>query len=269
MTLLSGAELDPALYFASGTPCVQGSSFDLTIGKIFKKDGTEAQGPFILKPGEMVQVVSAEVFKLPDNITGHVTYKTSLTREGIWALTVGIVDPGWDGPVATTLLNFSRIDHTIHAGDSFLRVSLFKHHPVEEKKLRKAKPPHEYLKEIQTFAAARFPSTFLNSDQIATDAGQAVLTRIRNEGLAWLGAIVIVFTLIQVFAVPAAKWVDTLLSPTSAEELSLELKNLRERLEEIERKKYANENMQQQNVRDMFEKKVPDANENSAGQVKD
>ena len=78
----------------------------------------------------MVQVVSAEVFNLSATTTGHVTYKTELTKNVIWALTVGIVDPGWTGPVATTLLNFSRDDHAVALGDTFLRVTFFDHAAV-------------------------------------------------------------------------------------------------------------------------------------------
>jgi deoxycytidine triphosphate deaminase len=110
MSIVTGAALNPARFFKPGTlPVAQGSSFDLTIGKIYDNKGQEISGPFVLAPNAMVQVVSAEVFSLPPEYTGHVTYKTGLTREGIWALTVGIVDPGWDGPIATTLLNFSRV----------------------------------------------------------------------------------------------------------------------------------------------------------------
>ena len=109
MTLLAGNALDPKRFFTSGNPQVQGSSFDLTIGCIFDHQGKKVVGPFTIKPGHMVQVVSSEELKLSDQVTGHVTYKTTLTRQGIWALTVGIVDPGWTGPVSTTLLNFSRV----------------------------------------------------------------------------------------------------------------------------------------------------------------
>src|SRR5690349_1007472 len=109
MTLVAGTELDAQKFFKGGKPSVQGSSFDLNIGCIFDHDGKKVDGIFTIEPGQMVQVVSAEVFSLPDHITGHVTYKTTLTKKGIWALTVGIVDPGWNGPIATTLLNFSKV----------------------------------------------------------------------------------------------------------------------------------------------------------------
>src|SRR5215216_3250448 len=157
MALLAGNSLDPKKFFKSGQPIAQGSSFDLTIGCIFDHEGKKVDGLFTIKPGHMVQVVSAEVFRLSDRVTGHATYKTGLTREGIWALTVGIVDPGWDGPIATTLLNFSRVDHTIHKGTAFLRVTLFEHPPVT--KTRSSLPLDAYVREVQSLASSRFPTT--------------------------------------------------------------------------------------------------------------
>lgn len=197
MTLVAGEALDPKKFFKSGNPVVQGSSFDLTIGSIFDHDGKKVEGLFTIKPGQMVQVVSSEVFSLSRSVTGHVTYKTTMTRKGIWALTVGIVDPGWDGPIATTLLNFSRTDHAIAEGDPFLRVSFFEHDPVPDSKIRKAPPLEVYLKDIQKIAATMFASTFLNTTEISEDAGRNVLDRLRKEALVWVAAIALLFTIIQ------------------------------------------------------------------------
>jgi hypothetical protein len=176
MTLVAADALDPKRFFGEGCePLRQGSSFDLTIGGIYDSKGQKVAGPFTLKPGHMVQVASAQVFDLPDQITGHVTYKTTLTSKGIWALMVGIVDPGWDAPISTTLLNFSRIDHVISEGDPFLRVSFFRHAPVPSDCLRKAPP--DYLKNVQRAAASTFPETFLNHKEIARRAGVTATTR--------------------------------------------------------------------------------------------
>ncbi|MBR1226890.1 hypothetical protein JQ600_18335 [Bradyrhizobium sp. AUGA SZCCT0176] len=197
MALIAGNSLDPKKFFKSGQPAVQGSSFDLTIGSIFDHEGKKVDGPFTIKPGHMVQVVSSEVFSLSDRVTGHATYKTTLTKKGIWALTVGIVDPGWEGPIATTLLNFSRVDHAIAEGDAFLRVSLFEHEPVPAERMRKSPALDAYLKDIQKTAASSFPNTFLDTEKIAEAAGGKVLTRIRTEALGWVASIAVLFTLMQ------------------------------------------------------------------------
>jgi len=194
MSLVAAGNLDANKFFKSGQPEPQGSSFDLTIGQIIDDKGKKVAGPFTIKPGQMVQVVSSEAFNLSAAVTGHVTYKTTLTRKGIWALTVGIVDPGWDGPIATTLLNFSRIDYTIAKGDAFLRVSFFEHAAVPQDKLRKAPPLDAYLKDVQKSAASAFPLTFLNTEAIAEAAGRKVMDLIKTQALVWVAGIALLFT---------------------------------------------------------------------------
>lgn len=201
MALLAGGALDPKRFFREGSvPLPQGSSFDLTIGSIFDTNGQRITGPYTLKPGHMVQVASAQAFNLPANVTGHVTYKTTLTSKGIWALTVGIVDPGWNGPISTTLLNFSRIDHLVSEGDAFLRVSFFEHAAVSSDRLRKAPPVEDYLRTVQRAAASVFPKTFLDHENIARQAGDTALSHMRSQALTWVGAIALLFALIQIMA---------------------------------------------------------------------
>lgn len=233
MKLIAGTELDPKKYFTGSYPTAQASSFDLSIGCIYDETGTEVPR-FNLKPGHMVQVVSKEIFNLPANTTGHVTYKTTLTQEGIWALTVGIVDPGWNGPIATTLLNFSKVEHTIHQGDKFLRASLFEHEPASEKQMRKAPELAAYQKQVQSRAASRFPHTFMNHDLIAEQAGKKVMSRIRVEALAWIGLSAILFTVIQVFAPPASDAVRNWGSPPANEQLSSHIATLEGRVRALE-----------------------------------
>jgi hypothetical protein len=184
----------------------------------------------------MVQVVSAEVFSLPDTITGHVTYKTTLTRKGIWALTVGIVDPGGDGPVGTTFLNFSRVDYPVDVGDAFLRVSFFSHEPVPAESIRKSAPVQEYHRELRKLASSILPQTFLNSRAISEDAGNAVLSRIRKEGIASLAAIAFIFSIIQiVISLSSAYFHGPNTALGSADpQISQEIENLRNRLSDLE-----------------------------------
>lgn len=197
MSLLSGAALDYTRFFSVGTPAARGSSFDLTIGSIFNPKGENIEGIYELEPGHMVQVVSAEVFSLPETVTGHVTYKTGLTKLGIWALTIGIVDPGWNGPVTTTLFNFSKVPYVLRRGTEFLRVSLFEHAPVSKGAIRSAPPEIVYLNEAQERAVTRFPSTFMNQGEISKRASDSVLESIQKQALIWVGAIAFLFSVIQ------------------------------------------------------------------------
>jgi deoxycytidine triphosphate deaminase len=197
MSLVAGPDLDPNEFFSAGNPKVQASSFDLTIGTIFDHQGQPAPEIFTLEPGEMVQVISAEIFELPLDVTGHVTYKTTLTKLGIWALTVGIVDPGWDGPVTTTLLNFSKVPYVLRVGMPFLRVSMFRHAATEADKVRPVGDIAGYHAQAQDRSITRFPRTFLNQENITATASAKVMGQIRDQALAWIAGIAILFTIIQ------------------------------------------------------------------------
>ncbi len=194
MSLLAGPRLDPYLFFspAAPMPIVQGSTFDLTIGSIIGQNGRPMPGPFKLKPGNIVQVVSREIFSLPCNVTGQATYKTSLTKVGIWALTIGIVDPGWTGPLTTTLLNFSKVDYSIFVGMQFMRVSVFEHEPVGKDKLRPCTSLPAYMQDAKDKAMTTFPSTFMDKDEIAGQAGNKAVRTLIVRVLAVAGVITLI-----------------------------------------------------------------------------
>lgn len=199
MSLITGSALVKERFFSAGNARSNGTSFDLTIGAFFDSDGNRINGDYLLEPGNMVQVVSAEVFNLPDTVTGHVSYKTEMTKKGIWGLTIGIVDPGWNGPVTTSLLNFSKARHTLHAGKAFLRVSLFEHPPVPEKYIRKMRERSvdDYMLVVQDAALNTFPKTFLDMEGVSKRARNGVLRRFRSEAMIFVALIGVLFTVIQ------------------------------------------------------------------------
>jgi hypothetical protein len=239
MSLLAGQALDPTLFFSSGNPVRQGSSFDLTIGRIFDADGREPSGPFILRPGHIVQVVSAEIFALPNDVTGHATYKTTLTKDGIWALTVGIVDPGWDGPLTTTLLNFSQVPYPISVGSAFLRISFFKHEPVPESLIRKCKSIDGYVREVQEKAMTKFAPTFMNHAKVVADASDEVLEKIQKRALGWVGAVAGLFALLALVLGIAqfvfAGWSRGSLFENDADSMRQRITGLETKLDRIEK----------------------------------
>lgn len=202
MTLLAGDELDKTRFFRKGDPIKRASSFDLTVGSIFNDEGQEIAGPYVLQPNEMVQVTSAEVFGLPSDITAHVSYKTGMTHKGIWALTVGVVDPGWNCPVSTTLFNFSKVPFAISKGDVFLRVSMFQHSPVSS--LHEGPAVEDYERGVRKTAMTTFGRQFLNADKVAEKAGSVAMEKMRNSALTWVAAIAFLFAVLQL----AVSWVS-------------------------------------------------------------
>src|ERR1041385_9038537 len=97
-------------------------SYDLTVGKIIATNGRK-RNSLILKPQGIVEVVSREMVKLPKNVVGYAMVKTSLCNEGILPLNIGIVDPGYEGPLSATLLNFGKKPFPLSRGKIFLRLT--------------------------------------------------------------------------------------------------------------------------------------------------
>ena len=97
-------------------------SYNLTIGRILDMNGISSSS-FTLKPQGMVYVVFKEKVNLPDNIIGFAHVKTSLTKSGIMATNIGIIDPSYSGFISTLLINFGKSEHAILKNDTALRVT--------------------------------------------------------------------------------------------------------------------------------------------------
>ena len=111
-------------------------------------------------------MVSNERFNLPSNVTGLATLRTTWTHDGILTLNVGIVDPGWNGPLAAAVVNFSSSNFEVRKGETFLRVLFIDHKATDASKvLKETKAYENYIKG----KSARTPSTFLNIKALATE----------------------------------------------------------------------------------------------------
>lgn len=146
------------------------STYDLTIGEIFPTGSTKEKFTelkdgeiFFIEPRQTVLVISKEEFQLPSTITGLATLRTTLTKAGLLALNVGIIDPKFNGPISTTLINFSEKTIPIKKGMPFFRVLFFTHADTSEHHHRdENKNRASYMEELQISARTEFARSFLN-----------------------------------------------------------------------------------------------------------
>jgi hypothetical protein len=172
--LLNGTQINQANIVSGGIgKSFRGSTYDATVGQIIAKGETITSNSFSLPPRGLVWVVSKERFNLPLNITGLATLKTAWTRNGVLALTVGVVDPGWDGPLAIAVVNFSKNTFTIKKGDPFFRL-LFMQHQLGTGNV-KSQTTEEYIDEIQRHSNATFSETFLTLDTLTSEIAEKIL----------------------------------------------------------------------------------------------
>lgn len=87
---------------------------------------------YMLHPGQFVLAQSAQMFNLPDNISGEYKLKSSMARIGLEHLNAGWCDAGWNGSVLTLELKNMSLYHSIilHPGVGIGQIVFFEHEPV-------------------------------------------------------------------------------------------------------------------------------------------
>lgn len=81
---------------------------------------------FLLHPGSLVLVPTLEWIKLPENLQGVVTARSSWAREGLNIATATIINPGYKGIVTLELANFGEIPISLSPGLRLAQLALYK-----------------------------------------------------------------------------------------------------------------------------------------------
>jgi dCTP deaminase len=124
---------------------IQPSSVDLRLDRLFRvfrnhtapiidvkqdlEDLTElvqidAEGVFVLHPGEFVLGATLERVAMPDDLVSRIEGKSSLARLGLLIhSTAGFIDPGFDGHITLELANVASLPITLYPGMKIGQVS--------------------------------------------------------------------------------------------------------------------------------------------------
>ncbi len=125
--------------------CIQPSSIDLKLDRLFRvfrnhtaavidvkqdlEDLTElvaidADGVFMLHPGEFVLGSTSERVGVPDDLVGRIEGKSSLGRLGLLIhSTAGFIDAGFDGHITLELSNVANLPITLYPGMKIGQIS--------------------------------------------------------------------------------------------------------------------------------------------------
>lgn len=201
---------------------VRPTTIDATIGKIVTKKGEIKEETANIPPRGIAWVMSEERFKLPNNVTGISTLRTTWTRRGILTLTVGIVDPGYDGFLGTAIINFSKNDFALTKGDTFFRTAFFQH--AETSGISRHENEKDYTKGVIQDSAA-FSNSFLTIDSLAGELAPK-LFGLPRIGLA-IAIVAIVLTLFSLVVPPAlGLWHEVTVKNTKIELLQSDVQSL-------------------------------------------
>jgi deoxycytidine triphosphate deaminase len=214
------------------------STYDATVGAIVKR-GKDMGTSYVLQPRGVVWVVSQEEFKMPDTITALATVRTTWAHNGVFALNVGVVDPGWNGPIATALVNFSTEPFTVNKDDPFLRLVFLDHGGTQAPTITRLRDDYVRHAELKSYA---FADSFLSIDEVANEVTKKIFTG-SNIGI-WLTALGVLLALISIFA-PIAFTVYGSASDTKGE-----IARLQQRVDELEGDSKKRDNADKEIVRD-------------------
>jgi len=81
---------------------------------------------FLLHPGSLALVPTLEWVKLPTNLQGIVTARSSWAREGLNIATATIINPGYQGIVTLELANFGEIPIRLYPGLRLAQLALYR-----------------------------------------------------------------------------------------------------------------------------------------------
>jgi deoxycytidine triphosphate deaminase len=172
---------------------IKNSSYYLTIGAIIPVgedaknfDFNKPTEMLVIKPRQVAWVVSEEVFTIKSHeITALVTLRSTFTKMGLLALDVGMVDAGFEGPIGSIVINFSKNDVCLAKGDEFFRVAFIKHADVPEnfRPSRDKFTAAQYIKERHKEIIASFPATFLNTEVLSDEMAGKISEKVRANVL--------------------------------------------------------------------------------------
>jgi deoxycytidine triphosphate deaminase len=177
-----------------------GASYNLTIGEIVTMEGKK-HDEYMLPPRGMVLIVSHELFNMPDNIIGYTTVKNGLSINGIMAINIGIVDPEWNKPISSLIINFGSTSHHLATGETFLRITFHEYNGYKKKDLDKIEnystqaddgEYKNYVKERRKQAMSNLSNTFLSISQIKKEIARKVMKRF----LIQAGVIVVIISIL-------------------------------------------------------------------------
>lgn len=80
---------------------------------------------FLLHPGSLLLVPTLEWVKIPADLQGVVTARSSWAREGLNIATATIINPGYQGIVTLELANFGDIPIKLHPGLRIAQIAFY------------------------------------------------------------------------------------------------------------------------------------------------
>lgn len=193
------------------------TTYDATVGEIITRKGVCTKSQFRLEPRRIAWVMSKERFEIPNNVTGITTLRTTWTRQGILTLTVGVVDPGYDGYLSTAVINFGKNEFMIRKGDTFFRTVFFEHEETEGTGRKEWKCDY---RESVIADTRSFSDSFLFIDSLAAELAPKIFGTPRV--IATIGMVAVAVALVAFVMPPAFRFGEQVIAKNANIEIILD-----------------------------------------------
>jgi len=119
------SHVDPV---AAKAALIKGKQHDIEADKRQKHERYEVpfKSKFLLHPGSLALVPSLEWMRLPRDLLGTVTARSTWAREGLSIATATLIEPGYEGIVTLELANLGQIPIALYPGLSIAQIALAK-----------------------------------------------------------------------------------------------------------------------------------------------
>jgi dUTPase len=220
------------------------ASYDLRVGRIITPESTLVDS-YTMPPQGIVEVVSQEAVALPPGVSGYALIKNSLSDAGVLAVNIGIIDPGYRGPISSTLINFGKNPYHLVAGEVFLRLTFQSIDEVRGATYPQPIPYDAYVDQKKKKVAQNFGETFLDIEETAGKAAEKAFAEYRTGLFIWVPAFALLLTLFTFLLNFSGLWSQRNYQPADQARTELERQTadlahqnelLRVRLEQLERR---------------------------------
>jgi deoxycytidine triphosphate deaminase len=171
MLIVGRRILDESLLLDADVKRISNATYYLTIDRITRGDDDKELESVSIGPNEIVWVASKERFNLKgNNKIALVSLKSTFTKQGLLALDTGFVDPRFEGPIGTVIVNFSKNPVHIAKGEEFFRVIFIEHEelisPFIDRQIPKYNDSNHYIHQRKKEIVRDYGRTFLNIEGI-------------------------------------------------------------------------------------------------------
>jgi deoxycytidine triphosphate deaminase len=185
------------------------ASYDVRIGQMLRPGGDVGADRVALEPQGILEVISVERIELPTNVVGYAMVKTSLCNDGIFAINIGIIDPGYRGLLSSTLVNLGKNQYPIVAGEVFLRLVFHEFDPqadttsitIDDKKYREDK---------RVKMNEKFAPSFLDIPATVSKLSEPIVNKLferwRSALLVWVPAAAVTVAIMSFLVNWGATW---------------------------------------------------------------